>query len=266
MSLTDQAILKIKEMIISGALQPGDRLPPEQALSETLGLSRSSLREAIKALTMFGVVDVRRGDGTYVTSLKPSLLTDALAFVVDLHQDSSVLDLMEVRRVLEAAAVRRAAVRVTNEQIAALWDAIPAYEGLSVEGLVEADLTFHRLLAQASANDYLVGMLDGLSANTVRARIWRALTEQNAVERTINEHGAIVRALEQRDPVLAEASLVVHIGGVEQWLQHTLATEELADRAAEEGDLSVEGSDHDAPDPDTTDAGPDATDAGRTDD
>lgn len=155
---------------------------------------------------------------------------------------------------------------MTNEQIAALWDAIPAYEGLSVEGLVEADLTFHRLLAQASANDYLVGMLDGLSANTVRARIWRALTEQNAVERTINEHGAIVRALEQRDPVLAEASLVVHIGGVEQWLQHTLATEELADRAAEEGDLSVEGSDHDAPDPDTTDAGPDATDAGRTDD
>lgn len=235
-SLTDQAIVKIKEMIISGALQPGDRLPPEQGLSEALGLSRSSLREAIKALTMFGVLDVRRGDGTYVTSLKPSLLTDALAFVVDLHQDSSVLDLMEVRRVLEAAAVRRAAVRVTDQQIAALWEAIPASEGLSVEGLVEADLTFHRLLAQASANDYLVGMLDGLSANTVRARIWRALTEQNAVTRTINEHAAIVRALEQRDPVLAEASLVVHIGGVEQWLQHTLATEELADRAAEQGE------------------------------
>lgn len=235
-SLTDQAILKIKEMIISGALQPGDRLPPEQGLSEALGLSRSSLREAVKALTVFGVLDVRRGDGTYVTSLSPSLLTDALAFVVDLHQDRSVLDLMEVRRVLEAAAVRRAAVRVTDEQIAALWRAIDAADGLSVEGLVQADLAFHRLLAQASDNDYLVGMLEGLSAHTVRARVWRALTEQNAVTRTINEHCAIVRALEMRDPVLAEASLVVHIGGVEQWLLHTLATEDRADVAAAEGE------------------------------
>lgn len=233
MSLTDQAILKIKEMIISGELRPGDRLPPEQGLSEKLGLSRSSLREAIKALTMFKVLDVRRGDGTYVTSLKPSLLTDAMAFVVDLHQDSSVLELMEVRRVLEAAAVHRAASRITDEQVAALWEAIPSSEGLGAEELVEADLTFHRLLAEASGNDYLVGMLDGLSASTVRARIWRGLTEENAVTRTINEHGAIVRALEQRDPVLAEASLVVHIGGVEQWLRHTLTTEELANQAAE---------------------------------
>ncbi|GAA1158715.1 FadR/GntR family transcriptional regulator [Ornithinicoccus hortensis] len=232
MSLTDQAILKIKEMIISGELRPGDRLPPEQGLSEKLGLSRSSLREAIKALTMFKVLDVRRGDGTYVTSLKPSLLTDAMAFVVDLHQDSSVLELMEARRVLEAAAVRRAATRITDEQVAALWEAIPSSEGLGAEELVEADLTFHRLLAQASGNDYLVGMLDGLSASTVRARIWRGLTEDNAVTRTIDEHGAIVRALEQHDPVLAEACLVVHIGGVEQWLRHTLTTEELADRAA----------------------------------
>src|SRR5699024_6130581 len=217
MSLTDQAIVKIKEMIISGELRPGDRLPPEQGRSEALGLSRSSLREAIKALTAFRVLDVRRGDGTYVTSLKPSLLTEALGFVVDLHQDSSVLDLMEVRRVLEAAAVRRAATRVTPEQLEALWAAIPSSEGLGVEGLVEADLTFHRLLAEASGNDYLVGMLEGLSANTIRARVWRGLTEENAVARTINEHSAIVRALEQEDPTLAEAALVVHIGGVEQW-------------------------------------------------
>jgi GntR family transcriptional repressor for pyruvate dehydrogenase complex len=232
MSLTDQAILKIKEMIISGELRPGDRLPPEQGLSERLGLSRSSLREAIKALTMFRVLDVRRGDGTYVTSLRPSLLTDAMAFVVDLHQDSSVLELMEVRRVLEAAAVRRAATRVTDDELEALWAAIPDSDDLDPEELVEADLTFHRLLAVASGNDYLVGMLDGLSASTVRARVWRGLTEADAVARTIREHEAIVRALEQHDPALAEASIVVHIGGVEQWLRHTLTTEEQAERAA----------------------------------
>nr|WP_269813385.1 FadR/GntR family transcriptional regulator [Ornithinimicrobium sediminis] len=244
--MTDQAIIKIKDMIISGELRPGDRLPPEQGLSERLGLSRSSLREAIKALTMFRVLNVRRGDGTYVTSLRPSLLAEALSFVVDLHQDSSILELMEVRRILEAAAVRRAAGRVTEEQLQALWQAIPDTT-VDAEELVEADLTFHRLLAQASGNEYLEGMLDGLSANTVRARIWRALAEENAVTRTINEHRAIVRALEQRDPDLAEASIVVHIGGVEQWLRVTLETEELAEQAAraeyDHAEAAADGSD-----------------------
>lgn len=232
MSLTDQAIASIKEMIISGELRPGDRLPPEQALSERLGLSRSSLREAIKALTVLRVLDVRRGDGTYVTSLRPSLLTEALAFVVGFHQDSSVLELMEVRRVLEAAAARRAAVRVTNAQLDGLRAALPDRTDLDVEELLQHDLTFHRLLAQASGNDYLVGMLDGLASSTVRARVWRGLTEEHAVARTVDEHDAIVRALAQRDPALAEAAVVVHIGGVEHWLRHTLALEDRADEAA----------------------------------
>ena len=72
MAVTDEAILKIKEMIRSGDLKPGDRLPPEKELGEALGLSRSSLREAVKALEIIRVLDVRRGDGTYVTSLNPS--------------------------------------------------------------------------------------------------------------------------------------------------------------------------------------------------
>jgi GntR family transcriptional regulator, transcriptional repressor for pyruvate dehydrogenase complex len=101
MAVTDEAILKIKGMILSGELKPGDRLSPEKELSESLGLSRSSLREAVKALEIIRVLDVRRGDGTYVTSLEPQLLLEAMAFVVDIHQDSSVLELFEVRRILE---------------------------------------------------------------------------------------------------------------------------------------------------------------------
>ncbi|WP_256390256.1 GntR family transcriptional regulator, partial [Vibrio parahaemolyticus] len=70
-------------------------------MSERLGLSRNSLREAVKALDMMRVLDVRRGDGTYVTSLEPRLLLEAMTFVADLHQDGSVLEIFEVRRVLE---------------------------------------------------------------------------------------------------------------------------------------------------------------------
>lgn len=74
MAVTDEAILRIKEMITGGQLAPGDRLPPEKELSEQLGLSRSSLREAVKALEVIRVLDVRRGDGTYVTSLDRLLI------------------------------------------------------------------------------------------------------------------------------------------------------------------------------------------------
>lgn len=104
--MTDEAIHKIKEMILSGELRPGDRLPPEKALSESLGLSRNSMREAIKALEVIRVLDVRRGDGTYVTSLEPRLLLEAMSFFVDLQDDSSVLELFAVRRILDACRRR----------------------------------------------------------------------------------------------------------------------------------------------------------------
>src|SRR5262245_53438839 len=109
-------------MILSGELRPGDRLPPEKELGEALGLSRSSLREAVKALEVIRVLDVRRGDGTYVTSLSPGLLLDAMSFVVDIHQDDSVLELFEVRRILEPAAAALAAPRITEADIAHLRD------------------------------------------------------------------------------------------------------------------------------------------------
>src|SRR3954453_14464880 len=115
MAVTDEAITKIKDMLISGELSAGDRLPPEKELSEKLGLSRSSLREAVKALEIIKVLDVRRGDGTYVTSLEPKLLTEAMTFIVDLHQDESILEIFEVRRILEPAAAAIAAGRITAE-------------------------------------------------------------------------------------------------------------------------------------------------------
>ena len=100
MALTDEAILRIKEMILGGQLKPGDRLPREADLAETLGLSRNSLREAVRALALINILDVRQGDGTYVTSLDPNLLLDTLTFVVDFHRDDTVLDFLRVRRIL----------------------------------------------------------------------------------------------------------------------------------------------------------------------
>ena len=223
MAVTDEAITKIKDMIISGELSAGDRLPPEKELSEKLGLSRSSLREAVKALEIIRVLDVRRGDGTYVTSLEPQLLTEAMSFIVDLHQDESILNIFEVRRILEPAAAAMAAGRITPEQIAALRATMEDIDDeTSVEQLVEHDLIFHSLITAAAKNSYLASVLDALSSSTVRARIWRGLTQEKAVDRTLSEHTAIIEALERGDAELVKSLLTVHISGVEHWLRQAL--------------------------------------------
>ncbi|AMB58132.1 FadR/GntR family transcriptional regulator [Microterricola viridarii] len=223
MAVTDEAILKIKEMIVSGDLGPGDRLPPEKELSEALGLSRSSLREAVKALEVIRVLDVRRGDGTYVTSLEPRLLLEAMSFVVDLHDDASILEIFAVRRILEPAATALAAGKLDPDAIAELKEMIAAVDDTtSVEGLVEHDLEFHRRIVTAAGNSYLSSLIDSLSSHTVRARIWRGVTQENAVDRTLHEHSGIVAALERGDAELAHALTVVHVSGVEQWLREAL--------------------------------------------
>ncbi|SEB76153.1 transcriptional regulator, GntR family [Paramicrobacterium humi] len=220
MAVTDEAILKIKEMIISGELGPGDRLPPEKELSERLGLSRSSMREAVKALEVIRVLDVRRGDGTYVTSLEPRLLLEAMTFVVDLHDDDSILELFQVRRILEPAATALAAHHISAEQIADLHEQIDAVdESTAVEDLVNHDIGFHGAIVEAAGNGYLATLIESLSSHTVRARIWRGLTQEHAVSRTLAEHKAIVGALERGDAELAHALTIVHISGVEEWLR-----------------------------------------------
>src|SRR3954468_22683121 len=127
-AVTDEAILRIKEMILRGELAPGSRLPPEKELSERLGLSRSSMREAVKALEVIRVLDVRRGDGTYVTSLEPRLLLEAMSFVVDLHDDHSVLEIFAVRRILEPAASSLAARNATEPDLEKLREVVASVD------------------------------------------------------------------------------------------------------------------------------------------
>jgi GntR family transcriptional repressor for pyruvate dehydrogenase complex len=223
MAVTDEAIEKIKAMIVSGSLKPGDRLPKEAGLAAELGLSRNSLREAVRALALINVLDVRQGDGTYVTSLEPPLLLEALSFVVDLHRDDSVLEFLQVRRILEPAAVAIAARRIEADQLAALRTLL---DGLgadpSVEELVANDLEFHRGIAACSGNAVLCSLLETLSGPTTRARIWRGLTQEGAVARTLAEHRSILDALAAGDAELARAWATTHIASVEQWLASVL--------------------------------------------
>jgi GntR family transcriptional repressor for pyruvate dehydrogenase complex len=222
-ALTDEAIEKIKGMIVSGQLQPGDRLPKEDLLAVNLGLSRSSLREAVRALTLVRILDVRQGDGTYVTSLRPEVLLDAVSFVIDFHRDDSVLQFLEVRRILEPAATAMAARNITPDQVRRLRHILAEVPlEAEVEVFVANDLKFHQAVVSHCGNDVLVSLLDSISSPTNRARVWRGVTDENAHQRTLREHLAIVDALELKDPGIAAARSIVHIAGLEDWLRHAL--------------------------------------------
>jgi GntR family transcriptional regulator, transcriptional repressor for pyruvate dehydrogenase complex len=223
MSVTDDAIEAIKQMIVDGELKPGDRLPREPDLAERLGLSRNSLREAVRALSLIHVLDVRRGDGTYVTSLEPSLLMDAMGFVVDFHRDDTVLQFLEARRVIEPVTTEMAATRMSTEDIeglAALLDSLD--DDPTVDQLVENDLEFHRRIAAGSGNAVLSSLVESVSGRTQRARTWRGITQEGVVEQTLAEHRAIQQALAARQVDVARALATMHIAGVEQWLRQTL--------------------------------------------
>src|SRR5882762_11007031 len=110
-SVTDGAIDKIRELIVSGSWGPGDRLPKESELAAQLGLSRNSLREAVRALSQLRVLEVKQGDGTYVSSLEPDLLLESTHFISHLLLGETEIELYEVRRILEAAVAALAAGR-----------------------------------------------------------------------------------------------------------------------------------------------------------
>jgi GntR family transcriptional repressor for pyruvate dehydrogenase complex len=223
-ALTDEAIDKIKQMIISGRVRPGEKLPREADLAAELGLSRNSLREAVKALSLINVLDVRQGDGTYATSLAPSLLLEALTFIVDFHRDDTVLDFLEVRRILEPAAAALAATRMSDPDRIELGEVLKAVDvDTPVEQLVAADLEFHRQIAVGASNLVLASLVDSMSAPTTRARVWRGMTEPRALERTLAEHQAIYQAIMSRDADLARSWATIHIAGIESWLRTALA-------------------------------------------
>lgn len=242
MSLTDRAIAQLRELIRSGALPPGSKLPPEPDLAAQLGLSRNLAREAVKALAVARVLEVRRGDGTYVTSLHPSLLLEGLSGAVDLLQSDSgaLLDLMEVRRLLEPVATALAATRISDEDLAEVKRHLDAMREAQddVERLNAHDAAFHRAVVSATGNESLLSLLEGISGRTSRARVWRGLVDARAADRTLAEHQAIFDALAGRDAALSKAAALLHVGNTEQWLrEHVRVDAAMPDTPSAESDV-----------------------------
>ncbi|MCU1470217.1 MAG: GntR family transcriptional regulator [Glaciihabitans sp.] len=229
-SQTDVVLQGIKSMITSGELGPGSRLPIEKDLAISLGVSRGSLREGVRALCIMGVLETRQGDGTYVTSLDSSLLLAPMGFMIDLQTPEHRHDLHSVRRVLEAEAAARAALYITDEQLAAattvLSDVEPlvrAGEDLDHEAILDADIAFHHIVAHGSNNSALAALIDALANRTSQARLWLGLHNHDQVRNAHGEHLAILAALRARQPDRARLMMDHHLLVVEDSLNDAAA-------------------------------------------
>lgn len=217
---TDLAIAKIKELISSGEFTAGARLPTERELTQQFGVSRSSLREAVRALALVGVLESRVGDGTYVTTLEPDLLLTGIGFVSDLASVESLIEIHAIRRLLEPEATRMATPRLTDDDFAALGEHLQRMEAArGVPAFIEADTAFHRVILDACGNAALSSLIQNLSGSTLRARLWQSLVEQSATAATLASHRAIYTALLERDAEMAAAADLMHLGIAEDWLR-----------------------------------------------
>ncbi|MFB6671591.1 FadR/GntR family transcriptional regulator [Streptomyces sp. NPDC057684] len=230
LSVVDVAISRLKKRIESGEFAPGQRLPPETALANELELSRPSLREAVRALAMAGVLDVRRGDGTFVTDLRPDRLVRAIGSFLDLANDTGLDEMLECRKVIEPGATALAATRIDAATLDALHQRIERMRTLhDPEELVREDLAFHADIVAATGNRTLESLLSSVTQQTARARIWRALIKSDVLAWTHEQHMDIYRALRAHDSLAAFTAANRHVNDVDAWVRDRL--DAVRDRA-----------------------------------
>jgi DNA-binding FadR family transcriptional regulator len=224
-SQTDVVIQGIKSMITRGEITSGSRLPVEKELAAVLSVSRGSLREGVRALAMMGVLETRQGDGTYVTSLDANLLLAPMGFMVDLQTPANSAHLQSVRRVLESEAASRAASRITEDELEEARAVLDNIESLvdddssvNHEVIMDADIAFHRIIANAAGNPALDALIEALASRTVRARMWRAMSERGILRQAQSEHRSILAELVARDGDRARIRMSNHLLGVEEFI------------------------------------------------
>jgi GntR family transcriptional repressor for pyruvate dehydrogenase complex len=231
MSAVDKAFHGLRHMIATGRLVAGQRIPPEKDLCEELGVSRGSLREAVRMLAALRVIEPRHGSGTYVSQLRPEDIVGSLSLTVDLLPLTGLLQMYELRRVLEAHAAAQAAARLTPETLRMIFEHMEAMEATEDPSNVSAlDHSFHAEIARIGGNPTLESLLGVFRA---RSRAYQVFTlpEGPHIKRASDEdHRAIATAIANRDPVAAAAAASAHVAHTEKWLHAFLSHVTEADR------------------------------------
>jgi GntR family transcriptional repressor for pyruvate dehydrogenase complex len=219
-SVTSKAIESIRAMISSGDLSPGERLPPEHELAERLGVSRGSLREAVRALKQINVLDVRRGDGTYVTSLAPSELLSGMVFAIELLQSQGLDEVLEVRRLLLPPAAALAAQRVTDDQLAEMHAVVDQLAAATEpDEIANLHRQFQALVADATDNETLSSILRALQLRGENIRRAWLSSDPTLREVALAHQQMLLEALERRDSDMAKSIATVQVDERRRWIE-----------------------------------------------
>ncbi len=210
-TMTELVARRLVGLLSNGNLKPGDKLPPERDLARQLKVGRTTVREALKLLTLSGLLKARRGDGTYVNREVTNFLSHQIEWPVLLNLGD--LDMIvEVREALEVKASHLAAERATLEEIdsIAIYQKLMDLECRDFQRETDLDLQFHNAIALASHNPLLVSIMVSLREVLCKyILLSNQLTE--SIQATIAEHEAIYKAIQAHDPSLAEETMRHHL-------------------------------------------------------
>lgn len=212
-TIVDEIVERLINLIISEGLKPGDQLIPERELMAKLEVGRSSLREAIKTLCALGILEIKRGTGTFVGYGDTSMLTKPLFWGLFLNQNS-VQQVIEARSVMEMALAGWAAQRATDQEIAAIGKILEELEKSQndMSSYIDHDLAFHLAIAQAAHNSMLANILAMLQHVL---RVWMETTykEAKGTADSMALHRKIYAAIQARDEEAARAAMEHHTSG-----------------------------------------------------
>lgn len=211
-----QIIDQIRKRIVDGVLKPGDILPPERQLSEMIGVSRHSLREALKVLEHLGVVTSRAGIGTILNNAAQDALLEQFGKLIEFSPASFLFELMELRQILEPSIAALAAARATEEDLAIMQQAMEDFRNEFAQGKVgsDADERLHVSLANATHNSTLVRLTNPIMVMLAEYREKTLQLEGRRIA-TYQEHERIFRAVKDRQPEEARTAMADHLIHVE---------------------------------------------------
>jgi GntR family transcriptional repressor for pyruvate dehydrogenase complex len=206
---------QIQRLIVDGVLKPGDLLPPERQLAERFGVSRTSVRDALRTLELSGLVVARHGEGNLVADVSPETLVAPIATLL-LRKRKLVAELLDVRKILEPALAARAAVHASDAELAHLEDVLrrQAEKTARGESTVEEDSEFHYAIALAAGNSVVRKVLDVLMDLLRETRV-RSLQVEGRLERSLAGHRRVLQAIRRRDAKEAERAVRQHLEEIE---------------------------------------------------
>ena len=210
----EQVIEQIKTMIISGNLQKGDKLPSERELGDQLKVSRTSIREALRALEIVGLIKCKQGEGNFIRDNFDNSLFEPLSLVFMLER-SNKEDIIEVRRIIEVEAAALAAKRITKDQLKRLEYIIYEFKNSEDEKiLVNLDKNFHYEIAQASNNFILLNIINSCSTlidSLIKNARYKIMKNVENKKELVDQHEKIYLALKEKDSELASKLMKEHL-------------------------------------------------------